>query len=132
MEGISLKDPRGEGNHSILSHSLSLSLSHTHTHSLSLFLTLPIVDFSYVTNSQKHISGGPEGDDEEVRIRKRACEDLGDDDTVRMAISALQHVLSADFQPEEVEVSIATKDGGFYTMGVDEIEGHLTAISERD
>jgi 20S proteasome subunit alpha 1 len=66
-----------------------------------------------------------------VRIRRRPAGSLDTPDTIRLAISALQHVLAADFQPEEVEVAVADASG-FRKLTLEEIEEHLAAISERD
>jgi hypothetical protein len=70
-------------------------------------------------------------DDDDVRIRRRPAGSLDTPDTIRLAISALQHVLAADFQPEEVEVAVADASG-FRKLTLEEIEEHLAAISERD
>ncbi|RZR80943.1 hypothetical protein BHM03_00007063 [Ensete ventricosum] len=49
------------------------------------------------------------------------------------AISALQSVLQEDFKATEIEVGIVRKDDpAFRVLSTEEIEEHLTAISERD
>lgn len=59
--------------------------------------------------------------------------DLNEEDTVHTAISALQHVLSADFKPDEIEVAVVSRRKPRFTvLSVDEVEGHLTALAERD
>eukprot|EP00775_Hariotina_reticulata_P001636 gene1636-1977_t len=48
------------------------------------------------------------------------------------AITSLQNVLSEDFKASEMEVAVVTADGGFKILSVEEVDGFLTAISERD
>lgn len=52
--------------------------------------------------------------------------------TLHTAITCLQSVLSADFRPNEIEVGVVIKDERFRKLTEEEIEVHLTAISERD
>ena len=54
------------------------------------------------------------------------------DTTVQCGITCLQSVLSADFRPTEIEVGIAKQGERFVSLTEDQIEKHLTAISERD
>ena len=54
------------------------------------------------------------------------------DDTVRLGITCLQSVLSADFRPNDIEVGVVQGDGRFVTLTEEQIDDHLTAISERD
>ena len=54
------------------------------------------------------------------------------DDTVRLGITCLQSVLSADFRPTDIEVGVVQGDGRFVTLTEEQIDEHLTAISERD
>ncbi|XP_020587386.1 proteasome subunit alpha type-6 [Phalaenopsis equestris] len=55
------------------------------------------------------------------------------EETVQTAISALQSVLQEDFKATEIEVGIVRKDDPiFKVLSVEEIDEHLTAISERD
>lgn len=60
--------------------------------------------------------------------------DLSFDESVQLAISTLQAVLAEDFKATEIEVGVVESSGErhFRTLTVEEIEAHLTAISERD
>ncbi|KAL6782201.1 POA1 [Auxenochlorella protothecoides x Auxenochlorella symbiontica] len=59
---------------------------------------------------------------------------LSADDTVQMAISALQNVLAEDLKATDLEVGIAeTSNGGLFRVLTNaEVEEHIVAISERD
>ncbi|EFJ07155.1 hypothetical protein SELMODRAFT_272088 [Selaginella moellendorffii] len=58
---------------------------------------------------------------------------LSYDETVQTAISALQSILLEDFKATEIEVGIVrATDPKFQIMSTEEIDEHLTAISERD
>jgi hypothetical protein len=50
-----------------------------------------------------------------------------------MAILSLQHVISSDFKPDEIEVAVVSlKDTKFKVLSVSEVDHHLTQIAERD
>ena len=58
---------------------------------------------------------------------------LVSDGVVQLAIMALQSVLSTDFRGTEVEVGVVEGvEGHFRTLSLEEIDAHLTAITERD
>ena len=56
------------------------------------------------------------------------------DETVQIAIGALQNVLSEEFKATEIQVGVVSAQNGgkFRELSKTEIEEHLTAISERD
>uniref|UniRef100_A0A6U4IHJ6 Proteasome alpha-type subunits domain-containing protein n=1 Tax=Phaeomonas parva TaxID=124430 RepID=A0A6U4IHJ6_9STRA len=57
---------------------------------------------------------------------------MSSEDIIRQAIICLQHVLSADFRGTEIEVGVVQGENRFTTLSPEEIEAHLSAISEQD
>jgi 20S proteasome subunit alpha 1 len=60
---------------------------------------------------------------------------LSRDDTIQTAVAALQAVLSEDFKATEIEVGVVSSAGpsvAFHVLSTEEVEEHLTAISERE
>merc|ERR1711908_76200 len=49
-----------------------------------------------------------------------------------MGIMCMQHVLSSDFKGSDLELGVVEAGQRFRMVGEDEIETHLTAISEQD
>jgi len=67
----------------------------------------------------------------EKKIKKK--EDYDKDETIQLAISTLSTILSIDFKPTELEVAIVSKENKkFLRLTEDEVDHHLTVISERD
>lgn len=67
----------------------------------------------------------------EKKLKKRT--DLSEDEATQLAISCLSTVLAVDFKPSEIEIGVVTKsDPTFRVLTEDEIDVHLTAISEKD
>ena len=55
------------------------------------------------------------------------------EETVQTAVACLQTVLGEDLKAKELEVGIVTSDNrNFRLLKTEEVEDHLTAISERD
>lgn len=67
----------------------------------------------------------------EKKLKKRI--DLSEEEAIQLAISCLSTVLAVDFKTSEIEIGIVTKsDPTFRVLTEDEIDVHLTAISEKD
>ncbi|MCO5551859.1 hypothetical protein L7F22_005364 [Adiantum nelumboides] len=67
----------------------------------------------------------------EKKVKNNA--QLSYEETVQTAISALQSILLEDFKPTEIEVGVVrVTDPFFRILSTEEIDEHLTAISERD
>ncbi|OQS02897.1 proteasome subunit alpha type-6 [Thraustotheca clavata] len=62
----------------------------------------------------------------------KANDSMDHETTIHTAITCLQSVLSADFKPSEIEVGIIAQGERFRKLTESEIDGYLTAISERD
>lgn len=56
---------------------------------------------------------------------------LDENETIEMAISAMQHVLSTDFKSAEIEVAVISTGGTFRKLSDEQIEERLTAIAEK-
>jgi 20S proteasome subunit alpha 1 len=58
-------------------------------------------------------------------------ENLSEKDTIELAISAMQYVLSTDFKSAEIEVGCISVGGKFRVLKEEEIEERLNAIAEK-
>jgi len=59
--------------------------------------------------------------------------ELSKNETIQLAITTLQTILSVDFKPTELEVGVVSVENPlFVQLTPEQIEEHLTAISERD
>lgn len=69
----------------------------------------------------------------EKRQKEKAFSELGEDETIRMAISALQSVLTAEFKANEIEVAMVSRSKPEFRVLDDEtVDAHLVAIAEAD
>lgn len=67
----------------------------------------------------------------EKKLKKRS--EYNEEEAVQLAISCLSTVLAVDFKPSEIEIGIVTKEHPeFKILSEEEIDGHLTAISEKE
>lgn len=67
----------------------------------------------------------------EKKLKKRT--EFNEEEAIQLAISCLSTVLAVDFKPSEIEIGLVTKsDPTFKILSEDEIDVHLTAISERE
>lgn len=66
-------------------------------------------------------------------LEKKVSElaDLEEENTIEMAITAMQYVLSTDFKSSEIEVAVVGESSKFRVLGEEELEARLAAISER-
>ena len=81
----------------------------------------------------KAVAAGTKYQEAMTRLEKRVKEkpEGGDTNyTIQTAIEELQHVLSADFKPTEIEVGVVEGDSKFRTLSEEEIENHLSEISK--
>lgn len=67
----------------------------------------------------------------EKKFKKRS--EYNEEEAVQLAVSCLSTVLAVDFKPSEIEIGVVTKDNPtFRILNEEEIDAHLTAISERE
>jgi 20S proteasome subunit alpha 1 len=83
----------------------------------------------------KACSAGQKEQEANNHLEKRikANPDMKTKDVIETAIIALQTVVGSDLKPSDLEVGMVTKDNRrFVVLTEDEIDEHLTNISERD
>mmetsp|Transcript_8702 Transcript_8702/g.15048 ORF Transcript_8702/g.15048 Transcript_8702/m.15048 type:complete len:248 (-) Transcript_8702:207-950(-) len=80
--------------------------------------------------------GGKETEATTVLEKKvKAKPEMTYEEAVQTAIAALQGVLSEEFKASEIEVGVVRAgfmDGSFHVLSNEEVETHLSVISERD
>ena len=66
-------------------------------------------------------------------LEKRVTDlgELDEENTVEMAIMAMQHVLSSDFKSNEIEVGVVSEGKKFRVLSEQEIEARVNSISEK-
>ncbi|KAK2080478.1 Polyamine N-acetyltransferase 1 [Prototheca wickerhamii] len=57
---------------------------------------------------------------------------LTSDQTVQLAITALQNVLAEDLKASDMEIGLAEGEGVFRVLSDEEVDTHIVAISEQD
>lgn len=71
--------------------------------------------------------------EKQIKKRNETKEVLNDAQTIQLAITTLQNVLSSDFKATDLEVAIVSKrEKVFRKLRPDEIEEHLNAIANKD
>jgi 20S proteasome subunit alpha 1 len=71
---------------------------------------------------------------EAMNFLEKRVEELGafdENETVEMAIMAMQHVLSTDFKSSEIEVGVVSDGKKFRVLSDHEVETRLNSISEK-
>mmetsp|Transcript_4308 Transcript_4308/g.3864 ORF Transcript_4308/g.3864 Transcript_4308/m.3864 type:complete len:245 (-) Transcript_4308:49-783(-) len=56
---------------------------------------------------------------------------LTNNETIELAISTMQYILSTDFKSNEIEIGVISSTNKFYTLTSEEIEERLVAITEK-
>lgn len=83
----------------------------------------------------KAIASGPKMDNANNHLKKAVADKpkMSLDEAIQTAIMTLQQTIESDFKQSEIEVAIVAEQGAPFTrLTEEEIEGHLTAIAERD
>jgi len=69
----------------------------------------------------------------EKRFKTDSNPSLSYDDTVQLALACLQNVLGSDLKATDIEACVVRNENLKFTrLTSDEVEGHLTALAERD
>ncbi len=66
-------------------------------------------------------------------LEKRVAEfgSLDENNTVEMAIMAMQHILSTDFKSTEIEVAVVSAGKRFRVLGEAEVDERLSSIADK-
>ena len=68
----------------------------------------------------------------EKSVKKHKEEGMNFEQTIETAVVSLQTVVGSDLQPTDIEISVVQSDGQFRVLSEEEVDTHLTAISNRD
>lgn len=69
----------------------------------------------------------------EKKLKETPAYELNEEQTVQLAIMALQHVVSSEFRADDLEVAVVSvKNADFRVIDKDTVDNILTAIAERD
>ena len=74
-------------------------------------------------------------DNDAMNYFERIVDDLSGyntDQMVQAAIRCLQRVLSTESKPEELEIAFIDESGHFRSLSVEEVDAHLTTVSEAE
>ena len=123
-------------------YTLSLPLSLTHTLFLSISLTgvddekgaqVFKVDPAGHYLPYKAVATGKAEQEAMNFLEKKVdvLSNLNENETIELAISAMQYVLSTDFKSTEIEVGIVSVGSKFRVLKEDEIEERLNSIAEK-
>lgn len=93
------------------------------------------VDPAGTTSGMKAASAGQKDAEAQNALEKiiKKNMDLPEQETIQQAINCLQQVLGMDFKPSDIEVAVVSKSHRqLRRLTEAEMDGHLTAIAEKD
>jgi len=69
----------------------------------------------------------------EKKLKDAPTSELSEADTIQMAIASLQAVIATDFKARDIEVAVVSaKRPKFTVLSDEDVETHLTVLSEKD